>query len=268
MTSPTPADAGTTPAEPVAAPVETPATPSPASMPQQVTPPAPAAAEPTNEGDSDGGKDLSAEIKKLRSENASWRTKLRQQEEASAQASKIVEQLQTQMAESNERWNKFSELFNPDAGKPLTAEELTEQFAGERAQWDSKSADYESKLSAADAKVRELTIRAALPNAVSKASADPGLTEAVLTASGVLAKLDPSSDSFAADLESAVAAAVEANPRLKVAPVATRSGAPIPGRSGGDGQLTREDVQKMAKSDPEGLVKAQKEGRLRSLGVN
>jgi hypothetical protein len=265
MSDQTPAESGT-PTENAPAPVEQTAPPSPANMPQ-TAPPAQAAAEPTE--DNDGGKsDVSAEIKALRKEAAKYRTQLRQQEEASAAAQQIVEQLQAQMNESNERWNKFSELFNPNADKPMTVEELTEKFSGERSQWESKAAEYETKLSEYDQKVRDLTIRAALPAAVSKASADPALTEAVLTASGVLGKLDPSSESFAADLESAVAAAVEANPRLKMAPVATRSGAPIPGRSGGDGQLTREDVQRMAKTDPEGLVKAQKEGRLRSLGIS
>jgi hypothetical protein len=267
MTSPTPADAGTTPAEPVAAPVEptTPTAPSPANMPQQVTPPAQEASGPDDGDQPDPAK---AETDRLKREAQNQRARRREAEQAAEQAKQVADQLAAKVAEFEDWRNKIAAVFNPEADKPLTAEELAAQFADERAQWESKSTEYDSKLAEYDAKVRDLTIRAALPSVLSKAQADPGLTEAVLTASGALAKLDPTSETFAADLESAVASAVEQNPRLKVAPVATRSGAPIPGRSGGDGQLTREDVQKMAKSDPEGLVKAQKDGRLRHLGIS
>ena len=151
-------------------------------------------------------------------------------------------------------------IFNPDANQPPDPAQLAEQLQAAQAETALVSA-------AKDQEIRNLTIRASLPNVLAKAHADPALTEAVLTATGALGKLDPSSDTFTADLELAVSAAMEANPRLKVdAPVAPskRSGAEIPGRSGGSNQLTLEQVRAMKPAD---IDKARKEGRLTSLGV-
>lgn len=192
---------------------------------------------------------------KLRKENADWRTKLRAQEEASATALKAAEASTAESASLKDMLAKLSAVLNPDANTPPDPAQLAEQLTAAQAETARVAGEK-------DQMIRDLTIRAALPSVLSKASADPQLTEAVLTANGALAKLDPSSDTFAADLASAVAAAMENNPRLKVAPVTARSGAEIPGRSGGSDQLTREQLKGMK---PEQIEKARQEGRLRTV---
>jgi hypothetical protein len=224
-----------------------------------------AAAAPTTEqpAESDGESEAeSARIAKLNKENATWRTKFRDAETAAEAAKVEREQERAEAASLKDMLAKLSAVLNPDANTPPDPTLLAEQLTAAQANTAKVQADYE-------AKIRDLTIRASLPNVLSKAHADPVLTEAVLTASGALGKLDPSADSFAADLELAVSAAMEANPRLKMdAPVAPskRSGAEIPGRSGGSNQLTREEVAAMAKI-PGALDKAFREGRMKSLGA-
>lgn len=245
-----------TPATP--APPATPPAPSPASMPQTS-----AAAAPTTETPAEGDKPEageSPELAKLRKENASWRTKLREQETAAAALKTAQEKEAAESASLKDVLAKLNAVLNPDANAPADPEKLLEQLSAAEAKTAKVEADYQ-------AKIRDLSIRAALPGALTKAQADPGLTEAVLTASGALAKLDPTSDTFATDLASAVNDAIEANPRLKVeAPAARspRSGPEIPGRSGGSNQVTREQLAGMKPAD---IDKARREGRLTSLGV-
>ena len=253
----------TTPVETPPADQAAPATPPPSPADMPPTQPQ-AAAAPTADKSGLPSPVEEKELARARKDAATYREKLREQEQASTALEQAMEEMRTSMttklSESDDRWNKLASIFNPEADAPPTAEELA-------AQWDLKSADYESKIADYESKNRALTIRAALPTVASKAKAHPEGLLKVLTADGVLAKLDPTSDTFAADLESAAVAAVEANPYLKVAPAATRSGAEIPGRSGGSDQLTREQVTEMAKNDPSALVEAQKKGRLRSLGI-
>jgi len=261
----------TTPVETPPAAQAAPATP-PAPSPADMPPTQPqAAAAPTADKSELPSPVEEKELARARKDAATYREKLRETEQTAAALEQAMEEMRTSMttklSESDDRWNKLASIFNPEADAPPTAEELA-------AQWDLKSADFESKLSerdsqltAAQESIRALTIRAALPNLAAKAKAHPEGLVKVLTADGVLGKLDPTSDTFAADLESAVNAAVEANPYLKVTPAATRSGAEIPGRTGGSDQLTREQVNEMSKRDPAALVKAQREGRLtRVLG--
>ena len=257
MTAPveTPPVEPTTPAPPPAPPA-----PSPADMP----PVQPTAAASTDKGDSKpeptGEPAESAELAKVRREAASYRTKLRETEAASVAAKTASEQQQAETASLKDMLAKLSAVLNPDANEPPDPAKLAEQLASTQAQAELVAAEK-------DQQIRNLTIRAALPSVLAKASADPALTEAVLTASGALGKLDPASDTFAADLESAVSAAMEANPRLKVdAPVAPsrRSGAEIPGRSGGSNQLTLEQVRSMK---PAEIDKARKAGQLTNLGI-
>jgi hypothetical protein len=222
----------------------------------------PAAAAPTTEpGEGDKPEaGESPDLAKLRKENANWRTKLRETEAAVAAQQAERETEKAEAASLKETLAKLAAVLNPDANQPPDPAKLAEQLTAAQAETAKVQAQYQKEI-------RDLTIRAALPNVLSKAHADPALTEAVLTASGALGKLDPSSDTFAADLELAVSAAMEANPRLKVdAPVAPskRSGAEIPGRSGGSNQLTREQLAGMK---PAEIDKARKEGRLTSLGV-
>lgn len=259
MTAPAPVEAVVEPTAPATATPPASSAPSPANMPQSQSP---AAAAPTTEPD-EGDKPESGEsteAAKLRKEAATWRTKFREQETAAAALKAEQEKGAAEAAALKETLAKLAAVLNPDANQPPDPAKLLEQLTAKDEMLAQKDATYQQQI-------RDLTIRASLPNVLAKAKADPGLTEAVLTASGALAKLDPSSDSFAADLESAVNAAMEANPRLKVdVPVAPtkRSGAEIPGRSGGSNQLTLEQVRAMKPAD---IDKARREGRLTSLGV-
>lgn len=253
------APAETAPVEPTE-PVTPP--PSPANMPQTQPP---VAAAPTTEPEGDSKDDKpdtgeSTELAKIRREAANYRTKLRETEAAVAAQQAEREQAKAEAASLKETLAKLAAVLNPDANQPPDPAQLTEQLTAAQAETARVQAEYQQQI-------RDLTIRAALPNVLTQAKADPGLTEAVLTASGALAKLDPSADTFTADLESAVAEAMEKNPRLKVdAPVAPskRSGAEIPGRSGGSNQITREQLAGMKPAD---IDKARKAGQLTSLGI-
>lgn len=244
----------TPPADQAAAPV-TPAPPAPSPADMPATQPPAAAAPTTDEGDNTAEE--SAALAKLRKENATWRTKLRDTEAAATALKTAQEQQQAETASLKDMLAKLSAVLNPDANTPPDPAKLAEQLTETQAQADLA-------LASKDEQIRALTIRASLPDVLAKANAHPKLTEAFLTASGVMAKLDPASDTFAADLESAVAAAVEQEPHLKVkaAPVAARSGAEIPGRSGGSDQLTLEQVRAMK---PEQIEEARAAGKLRTL---
>lgn len=240
-----------------------PETPSPADMPSTQPP---AAAAPTTEApepkvekpEAKPDGEENTELAKVRREAAGYRTKLREKEQAEQALKVAQEQQQAETTSLKEMLAKLAAVLNPDANEPPDPAKLVEQLTAKDELLAQKDAEYQREI-------RQLTIRATLPNVLAKASADPQLTEAVLTASGALTKLDPASDTFAADLESAVAAAMEANPRLKVdTPVvpSRKSGAEIPGRTGGSDQLTIEQVRAMK---PEEIEEARKSGRLRSL---
>lgn len=252
----------TTPVE--TTPETAPVVPSPADMPPTQTP---VAAAPTTETPELGDKpDLDQakpsveekELARARKDAATYRERLRQSEESVAAAAKTAQERDTETASLKDMLAKLAAVLNPEADTPPDPAKLAEQLTAAQAETARVAAEK-------DLMIRNLSIRAALPNALAKVSADPSLTEAVLTASGALAKLDPASDTFAADLELAVNAAMEANPRLKIdAPVAQsrKSGAEIPGRSGGSDQLTIEQVRAMK---PEQIEEARKAGKLRTL---
>lgn len=252
LTSPAPAPVDPAPA-PEGAPPAPPAPPTPVPTP----PPAPAPPAPSEpEGES-------PDIAKVRKEAASYRTKLREEEAARKAIEAQLAELTGKATEAEtlrDTLAKLSAVLNPDAGKDETPDptKLAEQLAAAET---ARQAD----IAARDAQIRELTVRTALPQAFAAAQADPTLTEAVLIASGALGKLDPTADTFTADLESAVQAAVTNNPKLKTAPVAVRSGAEIPGGSGGTDQLTLEQVRAMKPAD---IETARKAGRLRNLGFS
>ncbi len=252
------------------APVETPpvestatATPPPAPSPANMPPvQTSAAAAPTTEpGEGEGETESAAEsarLAKLGRENAKYRTE-RNELQAALEAQKAErEQERAEAAQLKETMAKVAAIFNPDANQPPDPAKLVEQIAARDAEIAKVTAEWHQERNT-------LKVEAALPGVLADAKADPGLTMAVLTASGALAKIDPSSDTFKADLASAVAAAIEANPRLKVdTPVVQtrKSGAAIPGRSGGSNQLTREQLKGMSSTE---IVEAQKKGLLRNL---
>jgi hypothetical protein len=239
------------------APAETPAPAAPPAAPP--APAAPAAAAAPAEPAADAQTFGAEYVEKLRRESATYRTKAK--EAADAQAAVLAEkaQVEQQAAQFKAILDGITKAVNGDTDEPADPAKLAEQLAAEKAQRES---DVAALTAEHNAKIRDLTVRATLPGVLAKAGADPDLTTAVLTAGGVLSNLDPGSDTFAADLASAVAAAVEANPKLKVAPVATRSGAEITGRSGGSDQVTREQLSRMSSAE---IEKARVDGRLKSL---
>lgn len=239
---------------------EAPPAPTPADMPSTQPPVAAAPTTEKPEGATSEPVD-STELTKLRREAAKYRTERNELQQQQTADKAAREQQAAEMKALKDQFSAIGAIFNPDANQPPDPKKLAEQIAAKDAEIVKKDADYQ-------AKIRDLSIRAALPGVLAKAQAKP-LTEKVLKADGVLAKLDPTSDTFAADLESAVNAALEADPDLKIAAPAARpnkSGAEIPGRSGSSNQLTREEVTAMAKI-PGALDKARREGRLKNLGV-
>ncbi len=231
-------------------------TATPADMPPKAPPPV-TAAPAGNEGDGES----SSELAKVRREAANYRTKLREREQADETAKAEREQQAAELAALKDQIAKIGAIFNPDTDQPPDPAKLTEQIT-------ELTAKNEADAKAHAAEIRDLTLRAALPTACATAQVDPVLTKALLADSGELAKLDPASETFEADLASAIAAAAEKTPRLKIeapaAPRSPRSGAEIPGRSGGSNQLTLDQVKALK---PAEIDKARREGRLTSLGI-
>lgn len=262
MTTPASTDAPAS-AESAAPQQTAPDAPSPGNMPQHV-PPAQAAAEPA---DSDEAAREERSAAKARREASNLRDRLHQEQQAGAETKKSLDELRAKQAEHDEWRGKFAALFNPEADKPLTVEQMTEQYADERAQWDLKSTELTTQIEAKEAQLRELAIERATERAARSAGVDP---DALLDSRSFLsaaAKFDPASDSFMDDLASAIQSAAETNPKLKLAPVAKRSGAEIPGGNGGSGRLTREQATELAKKDPEAADKLRRSGQLKHLGI-
>jgi hypothetical protein len=125
----------------------------------------------------------------------------------------------------------------------------------------AKTAAEERDAARAEAK------QAKVENAVLRMAAKHGAVPEALTDSrsfmAQLDAIDPAAEDFTAKLETAIKAAVEANPALKAAPVVpARSGGPLPPTPPAAGQLTAEDVKAMT---PDEVVKAKAEGRLNQL---
>ncbi|MFH0980115.1 MAG: hypothetical protein V2A79_01070 [Planctomycetota bacterium] len=171
-------------------------------------------------------------ITELRQENAKDRTKAK--ETAAAEARKTLAQ---------------------EIGKALGLVDNDDPAAA------AKTAAEQRDAALAEAKAVKVEI------AVMRTAAKHGASPEALVDSRAfmtkLAGLDPAADDFAAQVDAAVKEAVESNPTLKVAPPApARSGGPVGGGTPPAGQLSREDLQKMAPAD---IVKAREEGRLKNL---
>lgn len=206
-----------------------------------------------------------AYVQTLRRESAGYRTRATEQETARAAAEQQAEQLRTAQAAAQAEVERYKGLFdgfakvlNPDAPSgetPPDPAELAKKLA-------EQESTYTKTVAEQAAEIRRLTVAAALPAVYGEVGVKPGLTQAVLTADGTLSALDPTSKTFVADLKSAVEKALEANPELRVAPVATRSGTEPTGRTGGGDQLTRADLARMS---PAEIHKATKDGRLKNV---
>lgn len=262
MSSPAPAQNEQPPAEPAAAPeANTPPAPPAAPPPGDTAPPAtPPAEPPADPKQGDEPKFDQAYVSNLRQESAKYRTRAQEAQAAKEAAEAAAEQQKTEAEQLKAMLEGIQKALNPNATEeePPDPAKLAEQLA-------AVQADSAAQLAERDKQIRELTVKAALPTVYQELGAKPGLTNAVLQSSGVIAALDPTSDSFTADLTSAVKKALEANPELKIAPVAVRSGAEIPGGTGSSDQLTLAQVKELAKRDPAALEKARKEGRLKNV---
>ncbi|CAM5395184.1 hypothetical protein STENM36S_06392 [Streptomyces tendae] len=242
-----PAPEGTpapTPPEPTA----TPATPAPEQQPEPTAPTEPKGKSPKFEGEFDPAK-FEKLVENIRGDVAAEKAK----REA---AEKRVSEIEQSHADFIKKLAGLAGV-KTDEEKPPTPEELAKQLADEQA-----------RTKASDDRTREIRVEHALYKAAHKLQADAELLTAVLAHGGQLAKLDPNAESFSADVEQAVKAAVEANPKLKAKapepkePAPTpAAGAPMDGAPGGKRQLGKADVDRMT---PEQIDQAVKDGRLKS----
>jgi hypothetical protein len=229
-----------TPPEP-AAPATPPAQPATPAEPATEPSAEPKAKAPKFEGDFDPERAMRA-IENLRND-------VEAQKQKTAAAEKKAQQEQADFMK------KVAGLFGVETGeeKPPTPEELTQKLAQEQA----RTKEFEDAA-------RQTQVELAVYKSAGKHGGDP---DALLDSRGfanAIAKLDPASDSFAADVEKAVKQAVEANPKLgakqpePAKPAVPAGGAPMSGAPGGKKQLGAEDIKRMT---PEQITKAVEEGR-------
>jgi len=228
-------------------------------MPQQTQPPAPVDDVDTDDTDTT----VSAAERKARREAKALRDRLKASDDARAALEQRMagyEQSAAEAATLKAQMDALAAVFNPQGDEPVDPAKLAEQLAAEKATAEAEAA---KALADRDAQLRSLRVEQAAERAARAAGVE---AEALLdsrTFRATVDKLDPSSETFKADLASAIEAAVAANPKLKVAPVATRSGAEIAGRSGATDQIT--DRAKIASMSPEEIAKATADGRFSRL---
>jgi hypothetical protein len=235
-----PAPEGTpapTPPEPAA-----PATPASPTEPATEPPTEPKAKAPKFEGDFDPTR-FEKLVENLRGDVEKEKARREAAEQKAAE-------------QQNDLMKKVAAAFGLDTGeeKPPTPEELTQKLAQEQA----RTKEFEDAA-------RQTQVELAVYKTAGKHGGD---ADALLDSRGfanAIAKLEPSSDSFAADVEKAVKQAVEANPKLAAKqpepakPQVPAGGAPMSGAPGTKRQLGEEDVKRMT---PEQITKAIAEGRL------
>jgi hypothetical protein len=143
---------------------------------------------------------------------------------------------------------KFGQLFGKGDEKQLTPEQI-QQKAEQSAQ-----------------EAREASVKLAVYQVAAKHEADP---DALLDSASfvrAVAKLDPTADTFAANVETAIKKAVESNARLKASttpPVPPKGGFDMNNGDSGKRQLTAAEVDHLSKTNPEALVQARKDGLLK-----
>lgn len=257
---PTPATAAPTTGPAAGAPTAgTPAvTATPADVAAIATPPAPAAPAAPPAATPPGQVETfpRSYVEELRRESAGYRTDAGKKAEALTAA-------EQERDAAREQVTKLMAELGKLAGVP--APEETPQDPALTAKLEAAEAARAAEAAEAERKIRNLTVAGELPAAATAAGADPALLRAVLAHDGVLDRIDPSTDTWKADLVSAAKAAVESTPALRLTPVVTVTGTEPTGPAGTSDQLTREQVNHLAKTDPAGLVEAQKAGRLRTL---
>ena len=246
-----PADPSNQPGTPPAPEGTAPTPPEPAAPPAQPASPAEPANEPSTEpkakapkfeGDFDPAR-FEKLVENLRGDVAAEKAKREAAEQKAQQ-------------DQADLMKKVAAAFGLDTGeeKPPTPEELTQKLAQEQA----RTKEFEDAA-------RQTQVELAVYKTAGKHGGDP---DALLDSRGfanAIAKLDPASDTFAADVEKAVKQAVEANPKLAAKqpepakPTVPAGGAPMSGAPGTKRQLGAEDVARMS---PEQITKAVEEGRL------
>ena len=256
MTSPAPAQPDQPPAAPPAAPETAEAPPAAPPADPPAPPPAAPPADPKQQDDEPAKFDASY-VEKLRRESAKYRTTAQEAAAAKQAADDAAAAQKAETEQLKAMLEGIQKALNPNASEEEAPDpaKLAEQLA-------AVQAESAAQLAERDTQIRQLTVKAALPNVYQELGAKPSLTNAILQSSGVIAALDPTSDTFSADLTSAVKKALDEHPELKVAPVAVRSGAEIPGRTGASDQVTREQLARMK---PKEIEEARKDGRLRDL---
>ncbi|WP_328981763.1 hypothetical protein OG258_19915 [Streptomyces mirabilis] len=175
-----------------------------------------------------------------------------------AKAARLVENLRAEVdsekAKRTEMETKFSGFMDGFA-KLFGGEEkqLTPEQIAQKAQESDKTA-------------REATVKLAVFQTAGKHGADP---DALLDSASfvrAIGKLDPSSDTFAANVDTAIKNAVDNNARLKAqsAPqVPAKGGVDMTGGTSGKRQLTPAEVDHLSKTNPAALVKAREDGLLK-----
>lgn len=104
-------------------------------------------------------------------------------------------------------------------------------------------------LQASRQQLADLQRTTALQAAAARHGADLDLITPYLLGKGALAALDPTTDTFAADVDALVAAEVNANPKLKAGQAPAKGGADFAGGTGGQHIYTRDEIAALAK-DP------------------
>ncbi|MEE4419525.1 hypothetical protein [Streptomyces bugieae] len=247
---PTPAEPGTQP-EPTT-PEKTPAAPTPPEPTAPATPAEPATEQPTEqkakapkfEGEFDPAR-FEKLVENLRGDVSAEKAK---REAAEKKAKGDQADLMKRVAKA------FG--LETDEEKPPTPEQLAQQLEGARG---------ETKASRDQA--RQTQVELAVYKTAGQHGGDPDALLDSRSFASAIAKLDPEADGFAGEVEKAVTAAVEANPKLAAKapekkPEATPAGgAPMSGAPGGKRQLGAEDAKRMT---PEEINQAVAEGRFRS----
>lgn len=202
-----------------------------AAAPTPVEPPKPADPAPTADPWADPVA-AKAEIEKLRRENGAARTTAKQTaaDEARAELAQTI--------------GKALGVVKDDA--PVDPADLTQQ------------------ITTSQAEAKQARVELAVFRNAAEAGGDPA---ALLDSASFLEKVANLDPADPAAIAAAIAAAVEANPRLGAAGTATRPPGHNPAQGAGSGvtqagQLTEADLERLT---PAEVVKARKEGRLNTL---
>ncbi|MFJ9353752.1 hypothetical protein [Streptomyces mirabilis] len=142
----------------------------------------------------------------------------------------------------------FSKLFGAGEEKQLTPEQIAQ------------------KAQQSDQAAREATVKLAVFQTAGKHGADPDALLDSASFARAIGKLDPSSDTFAANVDTAIKNAVENNARLKAQSppqVPAKGGVDMAGGTSGKRQLTPAEVKHLSETNPEALVKAREDGLLK-----